>query len=98
MEKVYRNSFCNIAAADAEDSTGGLFRQREPRNVLPALLELTDESPFFGRQRWVVLRSDLWNEGLLEKPLYKRGWVYQGQYAFSNMMMGLMRFRTHACT
>ncbi|KAJ8113757.1 hypothetical protein OPT61_g4182 [Boeremia exigua] len=77
MEKVYRNSFCNIAAADAGDSTGGLFRRREARDVMPALLEFTDESPIFGRRRWVVLRSDLWNQALLGRPLYKRGWVYQ---------------------
>ncbi|OAL56116.1 HET-domain-containing protein [Pyrenochaeta sp. DS3sAY3a] len=77
MEKVYRNSFCNIAAADAGDSTGGLFRQREAQNVMPALLELPDETPIFGSRRWVVLRSDLWDQGLLGKPLYKRGWVYQ---------------------
>ncbi|KAL3302438.1 heterokaryon incompatibility protein [Colletotrichum asianum] len=28
MHKVYRNSFCNLAAAVSEDHTGGLFRQR----------------------------------------------------------------------
>lgn len=26
MHKVYRHSFCNIAAVDSVDSTGGLFR------------------------------------------------------------------------
>lgn len=79
MEQVYRNSFCNIAAADSEDGAGGVFRQREARDVLPATLDLDDASHILGKRRWVVLRGDLWDQGLLEKPLYKRGWVYQGQ-------------------
>lgn len=78
MEQVYRNSYCNIAAADAEDSTGGLFREREPQHVIASHLEIPKGSSMFGSQRWRVLRGDLWEHGLLRKPLYKRGWVYQG--------------------
>jgi hypothetical protein len=80
MEKVYRNSYCNIAAADARDSTGGLFRQREPQDVISSYFEVLKGSPVFGKQRWRVVRDDLWEQGLLSKPLYERGWVYQGQY------------------
>lgn len=83
MEKVYRNSYCNIAAADSGDSTGGLFRQREPRDVMACLFELPDGSTMFGMQRWAILRADVWEQGLLRKPLYKRGWVYQGQYVLN---------------
>jgi len=79
MEQVYRNSFCNIAAADSESGAGGLFRQREARDVLPASLDPDGVSHVLGKRRWVVVRGDLWDQGLLEKPLYKRGWVYQGQ-------------------
>ncbi|EMD65158.1 hypothetical protein COCSADRAFT_181104 [Bipolaris sorokiniana ND90Pr] len=77
MEQVYRSSFCNIAAADSADGAGGLFRQREARDVVPATLDLDDVSHILGKRRWVVIRGDLWDQGLLEKPLYKRGWVYQ---------------------
>ncbi|KAF2130073.1 HET-domain-containing protein [Dothidotthia symphoricarpi CBS 119687] len=77
MEQVYRNSYCNIAAADAVNSAGGLFREREPHKVTPAHFEISGGSPMFGTQKWRVVRADLWENGLLRKPLYTRGWVYQ---------------------
>jgi hypothetical protein len=80
MESVYRNSYCNIAAADAEDSTGGLFRERDPQNVIAPLFAIAEGSTVFGSQKWRVLRGDLWEHGLLSKALYTRGWVYQGLY------------------
>ena len=79
MEQVYRNSFCNIAAADSENGAGGLFRQREARDVLPAIVDPDGVSPILDKRRWVIVRGDLWEQGLLVKPLYRRGWVYQGQ-------------------
>jgi len=79
MHKVYRNSYCNIAAADAKDSTGGLFRERVPRGELLATLDAPENSALFGKQRWRVVRSDIWEHGLLKRPLYTRGWVYQGR-------------------
>lgn len=98
MEQVYRNSYCNIAAADAENGAGGLFRQREARTVMPPVLELDDPSHILGRQKWVVLRADMWDHGLLERPLYKRGWVYQGQYSHLSLRADLTNFRAYACT
>ena len=69
----------SLFSADSENGAGGLFRQREARDVIPATLDLNDTSHILGKQRWVVVRGDLWDQGLLERPLYKRGWVYQGQ-------------------
>jgi hypothetical protein len=80
MHKVYRNSYCNIAAADAKDSTGGLFREREPHDVVLARFEAQGATTIFGQQKWRVVRGDLWQHGLLRRSLYKRGWVYQGQH------------------
>lgn len=78
MEKVYRNSYCNIAAADAADSAGGLFRSRDPYSVTASQVEMAMGSLTFGTHRWRVLRADLWDNELLRMPLYTRGWVYQG--------------------
>lgn len=86
MHKVYRNSYCNIAAADAKDSQGGLFRKREPQDVLPARFEADGVSAMFGRGPWRVLRHDLWEHGLLSRPLYSRGWVFQGENASGELM------------
>ncbi|EUC43661.1 hypothetical protein COCMIDRAFT_44497, partial [Bipolaris oryzae ATCC 44560] len=83
MDKVYMHSYLNIAAADAEDGTKGLFRQRPP---LP-----------LGRQRVAVNTKDikpwpdcanyflmtdfmLWSHSLDNSPLHNRGWVFQERF------------------
>lgn len=78
MHKVYRNSYCNIAAADSSDGAGGLFRERKASQVLPARFETDGAFTSFGRRTWRVVREDLWEHGLLKRPLYVRGWVFQG--------------------
>ena len=80
MHKVYRNSYCNIAAVDAKDSRGGLYRKREPYEALPSHFEASGNSSIFGQKKWRVIRGDIWNFGLLKRPLYTRGWVYQGRF------------------
>ncbi|KAF1954420.1 HET-domain-containing protein [Byssothecium circinans] len=78
MHKVYRNSHCNIAAADSRDPAGGLFREREPFEVLPAKFESGEKSPMFGgKKTWRVVRGDMWDQVLLKTSLYTRGWVFQ---------------------
>ena len=66
MHKVYRNSHCNIAAADSKDATGGLFRERGPFEVLPARFEADGMSLMFGKKGWRVVRGDLWDNVLLK--------------------------------
>lgn len=85
MEKVYRHSYCNIAAADARDGDGGLFRVRNPQDIIAPCFQLSKESAIFGNQKWCVFRGDLWEHELLKKPLYTRGWVYQGWPSSSNL-------------
>ncbi|KAF2639196.1 HET-domain-containing protein [Massarina eburnea CBS 473.64] len=76
--KVYRNSYCNIAAADSKDPAGGLFRERDPYDVLPAKFESDERSPMFGGKKiWNVLRGDVWDQMLLKTSLYTRGWLFQ---------------------
>jgi len=79
MHQVYRNSHCNIAAADSRDGRGGLFRQREGNQVLPARYVASGESAMFGRKAWRILPEDLWDAQLLDTVLYTRAWVFQGK-------------------
>ncbi|KAH6660498.1 heterokaryon incompatibility protein-domain-containing protein [Truncatella angustata] len=76
MHLVYRNSLCTLAAASSDDSRGGLFRDRNNRELIPNVLE-TSASSKFGKRSWVILPSALWHDQLLSQPLYKRGWVFQ---------------------
>ncbi|KZL85586.1 heterokaryon incompatibility protein [Colletotrichum incanum] len=76
MHKVYRNSFCNIAAADSRNHTEGLFRPRKP-NFLPVWYTSRKSSKIFGETAWRVLEYDHWDRGLLKRHLYTRGWVFQ---------------------
>lgn len=87
MHIYYRNSFCNICAADSGGSEQGLFRQRNPSNdrqsteasiVLPRLI-VQPESGMFGSSTWRVVADSLWDSQLLGNVLYTRAWVFQGQ-------------------
>ena len=78
MHQVYRNSYCNIAAADSRDGSGGLFRQRETNQVLLARYVASGESAMFRRGPWRVVPEDLWDGQLLGAVLYTRAWVFQG--------------------
>ncbi|KAK2017364.1 heterokaryon incompatibility protein [Colletotrichum eremochloae] len=76
MHKVYRNSYCNLAAAVSEDSSGGLFRARNS-DVLPVKYTPEGPSHIFSSRSWRILPSDLWDNDLLGSHLYTRGWVFQ---------------------
>ncbi|KAJ0300190.1 hypothetical protein COL516b_008541 [Colletotrichum fioriniae] len=76
MHKVYRNSWCNLAAADSKDHTRGLFRERAAE-VVPVRYESQQPSVTFGDRVWRVLPADLWDQDLLGSHLYTRGWVFQ---------------------
>jgi hypothetical protein len=74
MHRVYQNSYCNIAAADSEHSGGGLFRQREASDIVPAEYH---GKRIFGHQSWSIIPCDLWDTKLLGTKIYTRGWVFQ---------------------
>ena len=78
MHKVYRYSYCNIAAADSKDCRGGLFRDRNPGCIVPATFKANDSSSLFGQTTWRILSRDLWDTELLQSKAYTRGWVFQG--------------------
>ncbi|KAF2271384.1 HET-domain-containing protein [Westerdykella ornata] len=76
MHQVYRCSFCNIAIADSADSKGGIFRDRNPNDVLPASY-VSDGKGKLDKGTWRILSADFWKEELLGTKLYTRGWVFQ---------------------
>ncbi|KAL1642030.1 hypothetical protein SLS58_005618 [Diplodia intermedia] len=78
MHQIYRNSHCNIAAADAEHSDCGLFRERVDQDVMPASFQSDSSLQLFEQPgRWVVLPHQLWASQLLQNTLYTRAWVFQ---------------------
>jgi hypothetical protein len=79
MHKVYRYSYCNIVAADSEDGYGGLFRRREPHDILPVEYQGTGANHHLGERTWTVVSADLWEKELLSSFIYSRGWVFQGE-------------------
>lgn len=77
MHHVYRNSYCNLAAADSMNPTGGFYRERDKTQVTAAVYEMADD---VGDVRQMcVVPEDLWKAQLLSSPLYTRGWVFQGE-------------------
>ncbi|CAO2651401.1 Nn.00g039710.m01.CDS01 [Neocucurbitaria sp. VM-36] len=68
MHKVYRNSYCNIAAADAKDSTKGLFRERMPHDVSSARFQADGDSLIFEQRVWRAVREDLWEQERMLAP------------------------------
>ncbi|KAK7985778.1 hypothetical protein PG996_004982 [Apiospora saccharicola] len=81
MHKVYRNSHCNIAAADSSDGDGGLFRDRvedpDQQSVPVRFMTPSGGAALFGHRAWRVLHSDLWQDEVLGRALYSRAWVFQ---------------------
>lgn len=88
MEKVYQTAVCNIAAASSRDGDGGLFRERDPHNVMPIYCnfrgrkgiqrdESTSKSGPDGLFVVTVNSEDWWENEIKETPLAKRGWVFQ---------------------
>jgi hypothetical protein len=84
MSKVYMYSFINIAATASDSSTGGCFRQRDGRTVLPTEVYIqmhdsgrdNDGKPAKVKYR-LVLHKDLWTEKLADEPLNQRCWILQ---------------------
>ena len=79
MHKVYRFSYCNIVAADSVNSDGGLFRDRDPRLIIPVKYRADGTSPVLGWRNWRIFPEDVWDSELLRNHIYKRAWVFQGK-------------------
>lgn len=76
MHQVYRNSYCNLTAADSTGGDGGLFRERLAGEVIP-LKVCAPNSKLLGGGNWRVFPTDLWDRQLMSQHLFTRAWVYQ---------------------
>ncbi|KAI3337550.1 heterokaryon incompatibility protein-domain-containing protein [Xylariaceae sp. AK1471] len=74
MADVYKHSTCNLTAAEAVNSSSGLFLDHNPILTKPV------KASFVTGSQGVVLH-DFWPEGILQafeaSPLMTRGWVVQ---------------------
>ena len=77
MTTVYGNSFLNIAAANARNSTEGLFRRRDAHALPPSVTSADWDDPDMD---YKVVREDFWKGEVLSEPLYSRAWVFQGWF------------------
>lgn len=75
MGDVYSNSQLNIAATASQDSHGGLFRMRDPREIMSCKVAVSWEG-FEGTSAFVMDRY-MWLKQLGKAPLSQRGWVLQ---------------------
>ncbi|KAI4208857.1 MAG: hypothetical protein LQ351_008145 [Letrouitia transgressa] len=73
MRYVYANSACNISASDSPTQFSGLFRTRDPIEVLPAVYR----PPNSKIPRWVIYDKHYWERHAYRGPLHTRGWVVQ---------------------
>jgi hypothetical protein len=85
MGDIYFNAVLNIAATGFMDGSTGLFTQRNPDLVEPVQLELHDkicENHRHNREpgKYLVVVRDIWEMGVEEAPLNKRGLVVQERF------------------
>lgn len=70
MTSVYENSYVNLAAADALNSTEGCFFDRNTSSIRPVRLEI--ESRYY-----YAAPSHRFADNVAQAPIYERGWVFQ---------------------
>lgn len=79
MDKVYRNSFCNIGASSAVNSLGGLFHERDPHMVNPFQFRCDGK-------RYAIFPSSIVGINPNMSHLSKRAWVVQERWLSPRML------------
>jgi len=89
MYQVYRNSYCNLSATAAEDSSQGLYAERNPQYLWSEEISLNTEDMLRVKgkrdppglkaliQRCDIVDPSLWNRKVDAAPVNKRAWVLQ---------------------
>jgi len=77
MNQVYQNTYCNIAALGAHDSTGGLFFERAENFVEPTTISMRFESGLGSDWNFDLEDRDAFHIDLHQARLCQRGWVVQ---------------------
>lgn len=76
MHHVYRSALFNIAATGAEDSSVGLFFDRDPLLVTAGVVSASWNGPL-RKGSFHFYSNDIWSHGVNNAPLSKRAWVVQ---------------------
>lgn len=80
MNTVYSNSYLNIAATGAQNSSIGLLLERKPKLIQPFEVDIRKYWAISGEDTfnpYLFFRHDLWGTYVNESPLGRRGWVTQ---------------------
>jgi hypothetical protein len=72
---IYAGSRLNLAATDSSDSSGGLFRNREPGSLSPCKIYATETT--FNTGEYYFLSPVPWTRDVRDARLNSRGWVFQ---------------------
>lgn len=70
MSQVYSNSICNISALDAQDSTAGLFFDRETSNI--PYCTVTARRKFKRKRVYQCAYTHFWSDSVQYAPLTRR--------------------------
>jgi hypothetical protein len=80
MDQVYNNSFCNISATAADNSSKGLYAERLSTQIWLDDIDIRTVG-FPGRQdetsKCTVFDLSFWEHSVDDAPVNKRGWVLQ---------------------
>jgi hypothetical protein len=74
MGQVYRNSFCNLSAANASGGDQSMFCSRDPETLYPQVLELTSAG---NKGLYSVTDRSIWDTEVDEVLVNTRAWVVQ---------------------
>lgn len=72
MKEVYRNGRCNLSATGSIDSRGGLFFDRDTKNI-----EVSLRSSNSRPETYCLVEDNVWSRQVEKSRLNKRGWVLQ---------------------
>ncbi|KAF2680845.1 HET-domain-containing protein, partial [Lentithecium fluviatile CBS 122367] len=76
MGQIYNFCIVNIAATHAEDAHAGLYAQRSPENIRPAVIAHQSSHRLFEEQ-YLLAHLGMDSFGYHDSPLGRRGWVFQ---------------------
>tara|TARA_R110002003_G_scaffold702_22_gene21309 strand:+ start:16795 stop:17961 length:1167 start_codon:yes stop_codon:yes gene_type:complete len=74
MGEVYHKCICNISATAASDGSESLFVERDRASISQCMIEIGWRNK---RRSYSFARSDIWDLGVINSSLNRRGWVIQ---------------------
>ena len=82
MDRVYRKAYLNVSATASVDGQGGLFRDRNPKQLQEDVIDVyypngTSKPTADDFTRCTVVNASAWKELVTQAPINRRGWVLQ---------------------